>query len=113
MLEGFIGSLVITLHEDSAQQRLWYDLRVQSLFEESFRADVAAIDQTLESMVWRILSRYAELSGRELILSSSTAYAIFDGVFSQAVLSYLSERDGVEDELAARIRELFPKMLAG
>ena len=36
--------------------RLWYDLRAQSLFEESFRADVAEIDASLERMIWRIVS---------------------------------------------------------
>ena len=29
--------------------RLWYDLRNQSLFEESFRADVLEIDQRLRA----------------------------------------------------------------
>ena len=43
--------------------RLWYDLRSQSMFEASFREDVAAIDESLERMIWRIVSRYAELAG--------------------------------------------------
>ena len=30
---------------DAPMHRLWYDLRNQSLFEESFRADVLEIDQ--------------------------------------------------------------------
>ena len=42
--------------------RLWYDLRSQALYEEAFRADIEAIDKSLENMVWRIASRYAELA---------------------------------------------------
>ena len=79
--------------EESALHRLWYDLRVQSLFDESLRADVLAIDHTIETMVWRILSRYAELSGTELGVSSRTAYAIFDGIFAQAVADFVSGKD--------------------
>ena len=113
LVDRFVAALLRTLREDSAQQRLWYDLRVQSLFDETLRADVLAIDHTIETMVWRILSRYAELSGTELVVSSRTAYAIFDGIFAQAVADFVSGGRGVEDELAARVRSLAPVMLAG
>ena len=43
--------------------RLWYDLRGQSMFEASFRDDVAEIDASLERMIWRIVSQYSELTG--------------------------------------------------
>ncbi|MBW0091838.1 TetR family transcriptional regulator, partial [Pseudonocardia sp. KRD-188] len=49
---GFADGLVATLVEDARMHRLWYDLRSQSLFEESFRPDVLDIDATLERMVW-------------------------------------------------------------
>ena len=42
--------------------RLWYDLRNQSLFEASFRGDVLEIDDSLEQMIWRIVTRFAELA---------------------------------------------------
>ncbi len=44
--------------------RLWYDLRTQSMFEERLREAVTMIDRTLEDMIWRVVSRYAELAGR-------------------------------------------------
>jgi len=70
--------------------RLWYDLRNQSLFEESFRADVLEIDESLQRMIWRIVSQYAELADAPLAVSSSTAYAILDGLFQQALLRQLA-----------------------
>ncbi len=70
--------------------RLWYDLRNQSLFDESFRTDVLEIDQSLERMIWRIASKYAELSGAPLTVPSSAAYAVFDGLFQQALLRHLA-----------------------
>ena len=36
--------------------RLWYDLRTQSMFEEQLREAVLMIDQTLEEMIWRVVS---------------------------------------------------------
>jgi AcrR family transcriptional regulator len=87
---GFSAVLADTLRDDASMHRLWYDLRNQSLFEESFRADVLEIDQSLQRMIWRIVSQYAELAGAPLVVSSSTAYAIFDGLFQQALFRHLA-----------------------
>jgi len=87
---GFSVALATTLREDASMHRLWYDLRNQSLFEESFRVDVLEIDESLQRMIWRIVSQYAELANTPLAVSSSTAYAILDGLFQQALLRQLS-----------------------
>src|SRR6266480_2775264 len=60
---GFSAALARTLRDDASMHRLWYDLRNQSLFEESFRADVLEIDQHREEMIWRVISRYASFGG--------------------------------------------------
>jgi hypothetical protein len=83
-----------TLVEDARIHRLWYDLRSQALFEESFRADVLEIDATLERMIWRIVGRYAELLDRPVITSPSMTYAMFDGLFQQALIRHFT---GVAD----------------
>ena len=83
--------------------RLWYDLRNQSLFEESFRADVLEIDQRREEMIWRVVSRYAELAGITLTTSPGVAYAIFDGLFQQALLRQFAGSEDAGSELAANV----------
>jgi AcrR family transcriptional regulator len=103
---AFADALVATMIEDAAMHRLWYDLRSQSLFEESFRPDVAEIDESLERMIWRIVSRYAELAGREPTCSSAMAYATFDGLFQQALLRHLSGSALALDDLRAGARHL-------
>jgi AcrR family transcriptional regulator len=90
LARSFADGLAVTLEQDALLHRLWYDLRSQSLFEESFRADVAEIDESLERMIWRIVTRYAELAGQEPTCSSGMAYATFDGLFQQALLRHLS-----------------------
>src|SRR5882762_7800335 len=45
---GFADAMAETLCEEPHMHRLWYDLRNQSLFEESFRKDALEIDQVLE-----------------------------------------------------------------
>ncbi|SDN87713.1 transcriptional regulator, TetR family [Klenkia soli] len=101
--QGFLDKLAQTLVDEAHMHRLWYDLRNQSMFEESFRADVAAIDASLERMVWRVVSRFAELAGARLQVTPGVMYALFDGLFQQALLRRLAGDPGAADDLRAAV----------
>src|SRR3954453_13349552 len=90
LLDAFAAKLVETLEQEAPMHRLWYDLRTQSMFEEHLREAVLMIDQTLEDMIWRGVSRFAELSGTEVGMSPAAAYGVLDGLFQQALLGYLT-----------------------
>lgn len=109
--QGFADGLVSTLVADAAMHRLWYDLRSQALFEESFREDVLEIDATLERMIWRIVSRYSELTGVTARTGESMTYAMFDGLFQQALLRHLAGQDGATDHLHASVRQLLSQVV--
>jgi AcrR family transcriptional regulator len=111
LAHGFADGLAATLREDAFLHRLWYDLRSQSLFEESFRADVLEIDKSLERMIWRIVSRFGELSEASLAVSSSVAYGIFDGLFQQALLRYLSGSPDALRELREHVHVVLPHLV--
>lgn len=111
LAEGFARGLGATLVEDAAMHRLWYDLRSQALFEESFRADVLEIDVTLQRMIWRIVGRYAELAGRPVLTSEPMTYAMFDGLFQQALLHHLAGVGGAEAQLHAGARQLLVQVV--
>ncbi|HEY2693693.1 MAG TPA: TetR/AcrR family transcriptional regulator [Streptosporangiaceae bacterium] len=104
---GFGAAMADTLREDARMHRLWYDLRNQSLFDESIRADVLEIDQSLERMIWRIASKYADLAGTPLTVPSSVAYAVFDGLFQQALIRHLAGHD----DAARSLEESVPQVL--
>jgi AcrR family transcriptional regulator len=110
LVEGFVAKLVETLRDEARMHRLWYDLRAQALFEEAFRGDVVEIDKSLERMIWRIVSRYAELGGTRPTLSSSVLYALFDGLFQSTLLKHLSGDKGAIGELVAEARRLLPSV---
>lgn len=109
---GFAEGLVQTLIEDANIHRLWYDLRGQSLFEEAFRVDVAEIDGSLESMIWRIVEGYSELSGTHCSLSPKASYACLDGLFEHALLRHFAQDPNAGTDLAAAVELLLPKLLA-
>ena len=112
LLDGFADKLAQTIVEEAAMHRLWYDLRSQAMFEDGLREAVLQIDRTLEEMVWRVLERYAALAGAAPALTPATAYAVLDGVFQQALLGYLTGREGALDDLVAQVRRLVPVLLA-
>jgi AcrR family transcriptional regulator len=108
---GFLDKLAETLTEEAPLHRLWYDLRNQSMFEPAFRADVTEIDLSLERMIWRIVTRYAELSGLTPQVGSPTMYAVFDGLFQQALLRRLAGEPSAAADLRAAVTEALPHLV--
>src|ERR1700731_1877164 len=99
----FSAAMAQTLRTDAPMHRLWYDLRNQSLFEESFRADVLEIDQRREEMIWRVISRYAEFAGITVAVSPGVAYAMLDGLFQRALLHQLAGDERAAEALRANV----------
>ncbi|MDO9456688.1 TetR/AcrR family transcriptional regulator [Nocardioides sp.] len=116
LLDAFAAKLVETLRDEAPMHRLWYDLRTQSMFEDGLREAVTLIDSTLEEMIWRVVSRYAELAGRSVALTPAAAYGVLDGLFQQALLAHQTGDPAaarrVLDDLVVQVHALMPLMLA-
>jgi TetR/AcrR family transcriptional regulator, transcriptional repressor of bet genes len=112
LLEAFAAKLAETIRDEGPMHSLWYDLRSESMFEPGLREAVTLIDRTLEEMIWRVVSRFAELAGREVRLSPGTAYALLDGLFQQALLGHVDGRADALDELIGQVHDVMPLMLS-
>jgi AcrR family transcriptional regulator len=108
---GFGAAMAATLIEDATLHRLWYDLRNQSLFDEKFRADVTEIDQSLQRMIWRIVDKYATLSGAPLAVTPELAYALMDGLFQHALLRHLGGDHAAAAKLDENVQQVLPTLL--
>lgn len=109
LLEGFLAALSETVRNDAQMHRLWYDLRSQSLFEEEFRADVLEIDKSLENMIWRIMSRFSELTGEPQQMTPAVLYAVFDGLFQQCLLKHLAGDANAIAQMQADVRAVLAR----
>ncbi|MGL4264675.1 MAG: TetR/AcrR family transcriptional regulator [Afipia sp.] len=109
LLEGFLTALSETVRNDAQMHRLWYDLRSQSLFEEEFRADVLEIDKSLENMIWRIMSRFSELTGEPQQMTPAVLYAVFDGLFQQCLLKHLAGDANAIAQMQADVRAVLAR----
>nr|WP_166639561.1 TetR/AcrR family transcriptional regulator [Amycolatopsis sp. SID8362] len=108
----FAKAMGATLRADAKLHRLWYDLRNQSLFEESFRADVLEIDRRREEMIWHVVSRYAELVSAPVDVPASVAYALLDGLFQQALLRHLAGVEGAAGDLEREVPSVLARVVA-
>lgn len=112
LLAGFCDVLANSFTAEAHMHRLWYDLRNQSFFDEVFRDEVRSIDAALEQMIWSVVSRYAELSEREVKFTSGAAYAMLDGLFQQALLDHALGTPDVEPRLRSDAAAALVSMLA-
>ena len=112
LIDAFAAKLTQTIREEAPMHRLWYDLRTQSMFEDQLRGAVTEIDNTLQDMICRVVTRYAELDGRPVRVEPAVAYGMLDGLFQQALLGYLGGHGGALDGLAAQVRKVMPLMVA-
>jgi AcrR family transcriptional regulator len=110
--EDFTAKVFTTLCDDAPLHRLWYDLRNQSLFDETFRKDVLDIDARREAMIWRVIARYAHLRESSPTTSPATAYAMLDGIFQRALLNALSGADAAVAALRGELAVALDLMVA-
>ncbi|WP_166300103.1 MULTISPECIES: TetR/AcrR family transcriptional regulator [unclassified Bradyrhizobium] len=108
LTEGFLAKLAATLRDEARMHRLWYDMRSQAMFEPAFRKDVLEIDKSLEAMIWRIATRYAELGGKQPASSPAALYALLDGLFQSALLRHLANDEMAVPDLLDEVRRLLP-----
>jgi len=113
LLEGFLAALATTLREEAHLHRLWYDIRAQAMFEVAFQTDVAEIDKSLEDMIWRIVSRLAELGGVALGVTPSAIYASIDGLFQNYLLKHLSGDLHAIPNMQADVRLVMTRIAGG
>ncbi|MFI5429261.1 TetR/AcrR family transcriptional regulator [Aeromicrobium sp. UC242_57] len=107
----FLDKLGETLVHDDAMHRLWYDLRNQSQFDEELRRDVLEVNRLLEDMIWRILSRFAELRDQHVLVDRAVAYATFDGLFQQALLAHFNGELTAAADLKRQVVSLLAVLL--
>jgi TetR/AcrR family transcriptional repressor of bet genes len=108
LLDGFASKLVETIAEEAPMHRLWYDLRVEAMFDERLRETATTIDGWLRDMVWRIVTRYAELTGREPAMDPHTAYGVLDGLFEAALFGHVAGDALALPRLVEQVHGLMP-----
>lgn len=107
----FAGALVATMLEDTLMHRLWYDLRCQAMFDKALLPTVADLDRQLEEMIWRVVSRYAELAATRPAVPSAAAYSVFDGLFENCLMRHIAGDTAAADRLRTEAGWLLTRLM--
>ncbi|WP_297757959.1 TetR/AcrR family transcriptional regulator [uncultured Shimia sp.] len=107
VIETFSNALAESITDDAMTHRLWYDIRSQAMFDETFRPIVHEIEEMLVGIVADAL----EKAGHPIDETLAIQYALIDGVFLHLMQRQIS--DGPQDtaEVAAVFRGIFEKLL--
>ena len=113
LLDAFAAKLVETLEAEAPMHRLWYDLRTQSMFDET-AARGGADDRPHpggHDLAGDLpLRRAQRCGGRDV---PAAAYGVLDGLFQQALLGYLTgDEQAALDTLVGQVHALMPLTLA-
>ncbi|WP_218576968.1 TetR/AcrR family transcriptional regulator [Phytohabitans rumicis] len=108
----FADALVVTMSEDTAMHRLWYDLRCQAMFDKALLPTVSDLDRQLEEMIWRVVSRYADLAATTPAVSSAAAYSVFDGLFENCLMRHSAGDSTAADRLRTEAGWLLARLMA-
>ena len=108
----FADALVVTMLEDTLMHRLWYDLRCQAMFDMALLPTVTDLDRQLEEMIWRVVSRYAELAATTPAVPSAAAYSVFDGLFENCLMRHIAGDGTAADRLRTEAAWLLTRVMA-
>jgi TetR/AcrR family transcriptional regulator, transcriptional repressor of bet genes len=111
LIDGFAAKLVESIVDEAPMHRLWYDLRVESMFDERLRETVLGLDGALQEVIWRIVTRYSELADREIAMDPATAYNVLDGLFQAALLGHVTGDPVALQMLVDQVQVLMPMTL--
>ena len=111
LIDGFAAKLVESIVDEAPMHRLWYDLRVESMFDERLRETVLGLDGALQDMIWRIVTRYSELADREIAMDPAAAYNVLDGLFQAALLGHVTGSAVALQRLVDQVQVLMPMTL--
>lgn len=99
VIEAVTSAFAWAIEHDASKHRLWYDIRSQALFEETFRPVVREIEGNLIAMVVRFLTRLGRPSD-----NGQTTYFLLDGLFRVHLQAALDGDSGAPENLKAAMR---------
>ncbi len=107
VIDAFAQALASSIIDERRSHSLWYDIRTQAMFDETFRA--AAVE--IENMLIAIVRTAFEKTGHTSFEEVEIHYALLDGVFRFLMQNQIGARPKSHEELAATFKTLLERFL--
>ncbi|MCX7560191.1 TetR/AcrR family transcriptional regulator [Sulfitobacter sp. F26204] len=103
VIDALSGALAISIAKDSMTHRLWYDIRNQALFDETFRP----VTSEIEAMLAAVVALAFERAGHTAPAQIDVQYALLDGVFR----FLLQDQLGTTKRSASALKDILKAVL--
>jgi AcrR family transcriptional regulator len=107
VIDAFAEALVTSIVDDAPTHRLWYDIRTQAMFDETFRPVVAEIEAKLIGLVRTALEKADRTAPEPVEIS----YALLDGVFRYLMQNQFGKNPLSRADLGSTFRALLSRFL--
>lgn len=107
VIERFSQALVASIVDDEMTHRLWYDIRAQAMFDETFRPVVSEIESKLIGLVSTALVK----AGHDTPTDVELSYALVDGVFRYLMQNQIPKPTMTREEMTNVFRALLGRFL--
>lgn len=107
VIDAFAETLVASIVDDEMTHRLWYDIRTQAMFDETFRPVVAEIEDDLVG----VLRSAFEKAGHTNTAQIEIYYALLDGAFRYIMQAQIGGIPRTRNELSEVFRGLLSQFI--
>lgn len=107
VIERFSQALVASIIDDEMTHRLWYDIRAQAMFDETFRPVVSEIESKLIGLVSTAFVK----AGHDTPTDVELSYALLDGVFRYLMQNQIPKPTMTREEMTNVFRALLGRFL--
>jgi AcrR family transcriptional regulator len=107
VIAAFSDALAETITDNAMTHRLWYDIRAQAMFDETFRPVVKEIEDMLIGIVADAIAKTGHPPDDDLPLR----YALIDGLFRHLMQNRINGTAPDKACIAGLFRELFETLL--
>jgi AcrR family transcriptional regulator len=107
VITTFAEALVTSIVDDEMTHRLWYDIRTQAMFDETFRPVVAEIEGALINIIRTAFDKAGQPTPAQLEIH----YALLDGVFRFVMQRQIGDERKSRDDLLVVFSTLLDRFL--
>ena len=107
VIDAFSDALVVSIIDDQMTHRLWYDIRTQAMFDDTFRPVVTEIEAMLIDIV-RVAYAKAGHAAQDNVAIN---YALLDGVFRYLMQNQMSATPLSRADMTATFHGLLDSFL--
>lgn len=107
VIDAFSNALVASIYDDGMTHTLWYDIRTQAMFDETFRPIVLEIEEMLIGIVRSAFVRAGHAEPAQV----GIYYALLDGAFRYIMQGQISANPRSREEMVETFRALLSQLL--